>query len=741
LVKRRKKLNKNYFKEDSSLIELEKNFINTLNGNHFNKSKQLKFNVINFSKFASKVIENLNSEFKLKLDNKIESLKNIQKNLEEKRFRIAVFGFFASGKSTFLNALMGIDKLPMDEDRTTATFTILKHIKNRNKSFSEYLNSIIPMFSDKSAKTNQNQIEIVYKNKKDISILYKESLDKLGFDIEKDKKYYQFEKLNKFKNEFLSKIENIKLKDFDISERDNVKNGKKILKFILTQNIPYGKTIKIKKEEATQYLTDDNKAIAISEVIYYLDNDLLKDVEIVDTPGFGSENTLDTIKTQQFLKEVDAVILLTDAKAPLGTKVEQEFLENYAKIFEKENKTIDTSKLFVIINKIDLTNKNRNEIKKLLFKSLKDNWEDDFKIDDKHIFTLSAKYHLDLLTKNNSKIYSKNINKDDLENFKRVYSSYLTKEKDKTLISSNFKKIDKVLFEIENSLREEVSKTRLEIEELKKKKEKFIKNKKEIIKKLKVYNDAMFGINFQLSEYVKKRLNTQKLSGANAVERTTKAYVNYLGWKGLKKYNATEENAKEFYKRFLKSIYNRINSENIEIFQKKLKEKIELLNKEIKELENEYNISIENKINLNSFVFPEKELENIEFEKGFFNSLFDIFTFGTWVDAKDYAEQMVEMWNKKHYNFLYDTIMQVNHELVKNIVNEFDKQINAIIKQIDIKTEKLEKELIKEKEELEKEYQKRFNIFQNVFNNIEKYKYKIANQYKELYLQNLYFKR
>ena len=733
-------LRKIYFEENLSSIEFtkelsnfkskfKKEFIEPLNGNHFTKSKQLKENIINFSHFSSTSLELSNKNLYLGLDNKIEKIKEAKEKVEDEKFTIAVFGYFSSGKSTFLNVLMGIDKLPMDEDRTTAVFTRLKNINTKDD-------------------VEDGDIEIIYKDKESISILYKESLDNLDFcSSEDNQKFYEFNNIEKFKDELLSKINDIKLRDFDLSQRDKVKNAKKILRYILSNDIPYNETVKVSEENIKYYLTNDDKAIAISEVIYYLNNELLKNVEIVDTPGFGSSNTLDTLKTQQFLKEVDAVILLTTASAPLSRDDEQKFLENYANVFKKGN-IIDTSNLFIVLNKIDVTEKNINEVKKLFLKNLQENWEDEIVVKDEHVFTISSKYHFDLLTKGKSDINNPNVDKEDLENFQKYYSRFLTKEKDKNLISNSFKQIDTVTYEIEIYLKEKIDKLNLDIQEIRKKKEKFKKNREEIEKRFQNYNDAISGIETQLAEYIKKRLDEEKSTYKkedeknNAIKKTTKAYEKYLQSIGSTSDKADKNNAKDFYIEFIRDIYNKINKDNFEIFKEKLNEKIILLNKEVerftKELEIEYGVDgIDKKVTINDL--KEIELENIEFEKGFFNTILDILFLGFFVNAKDYAEQMVKKWKEEHYDLIYNKIKESNHLSVVNIVKELNKQTSAIVNQIEQKLEELEKSELK-KQENQVEYQEKLSNVKDLFNYIQKYKYKIKNQYESLYEEDLKLK-
>jgi ribosome biogenesis GTPase A len=58
---------------------------------------------------------------KLKLENSVRLIDDVLERVANKSFSVAVVGEFNRGKSTFINALLGIDILPADIVPTTAT--------------------------------------------------------------------------------------------------------------------------------------------------------------------------------------------------------------------------------------------------------------------------------------------------------------------------------------------------------------------------------------------------------------------------------------------------------------------------------------------------------------------------------------------------------------------------------------------------------------------------------------------
>lgn len=76
----------------------------------------------------------------------VETLSDIKELIEQKTYNIAVVGEFSSGKSTFLNALMGRDLLPHGVSETTATVTYIHNVPES----SDLVNRVCIHFNDPS---------------------------------------------------------------------------------------------------------------------------------------------------------------------------------------------------------------------------------------------------------------------------------------------------------------------------------------------------------------------------------------------------------------------------------------------------------------------------------------------------------------------------------------------------------------------------------------------------------------
>ena len=80
----------------------------------------------------------------------IEELEYIQNRYEDKNFKIAVVGEFSSGKSTFINALIGKDLLKHATLETTATVTYIHNVDQDTKISVSYTDGRVIEYKDYS---------------------------------------------------------------------------------------------------------------------------------------------------------------------------------------------------------------------------------------------------------------------------------------------------------------------------------------------------------------------------------------------------------------------------------------------------------------------------------------------------------------------------------------------------------------------------------------------------------------
>jgi hypothetical protein len=704
-----------------------KNFKSLPNSTIFNKSKQLKDNILTLTEFSQKSIEYANKNLPFGLENLIEELKLRRLELENEKFTIGVFGYYSNGKSTFLNALIGINNLPMAEDRLTATFTRLVHYKTKE----EY---------------TSGDVEVYYKNKFEILDMYNDCILELKAflsESEHEKFFNKFEdvKQNKDdKNDLQEKLKSIKLKDYSGEKRDKLTNVKIILNTLINSNISFGNIEKMSLESLASNVTDSEKAIFISEVVIYLDNDLLENIEIVDTPGYGSTNSLDTIKTHDFVKKSNVVILLTKATSPLQDSEEKKFLEEYMSLYKNEDKVVNSNNLFIVANKIDSTSKSVEQVKKQIKDIINNTYEDELILSDKNIFTLSSKYHLDIsLDKNPEK--NQNIGENDLINFKNSFSRYLIEDKDKQLITQSFSSIENIIGKTKESFEKQMNDLNQDINMINSNIKKFQSNKKDIENKLNMYKDSINSLSNQLKTAATNQLDNQSvtISPNNTKQEAIKKIADYFK-KYIEKCNKelSDDTAYEFYSGYLESINSEVFKKIESQYKILMTSKLEMINKELanytSQLEIDYNISgLQQSFTVS--VISSNEIKKVDLSKSFFRKLYEFIIKLIFDDRYEtYAEPMVEGWNNnsKIYNTVKVNIDSAIDSVFAEVNNMLEKQIKELINNIDTKLNDGLKALeIKQKDK--ESFNKKTKKFEEVYNKIEEYKNEVKNQEKEIY--------
>ncbi|WP_456279582.1 dynamin family protein [Bacillus sp. K7] len=241
--------------------------------------------------------------------------------LEERKFTLALFGGFSSGKSSFANALVGERVLPSSPTPTTAT--INKITKPTNGSI------------DKTA-------DVVFKTEDDITA---EILQLTGIKEEPTgrsftEKWEKAIKKSRLQEEHVKLISNFLLA------------YEKVQPYIQEQ-----KTLTIPLSDLKPYVAEEATACAVKEVtVYYTCPLTEKGITIVDTPGASSMNKRHTELAFQYMKDADAFFYMTYYQHSFS-KGDRSFLQKLGLV--KESLSMD--KMFFVINAADLA-KDRTEL-------------------------------------------------------------------------------------------------------------------------------------------------------------------------------------------------------------------------------------------------------------------------------------------------------------------------------------------------------------------------------------------
>lgn len=294
-----------------------------------------------------KSIETVEKEFNVKFDDERKDIKEQKAFIDEPDLQIAIVGTIKAGKSTFINALFEENIASTDVTPETASLTKFRY-------------------------STKNKLEVKFYNKAEWDELW-----------ESVKKSEEKTKTKIFRDEFES------------SGAENIKND-----YIgASDKIEEVSNIEELKNKVKEYTSKTSKIhYFVKELKVYLNNDNMhKNVTIVDTPGLDDVVDYRSKITRDYIKRANAVIVCVDSSSLRN----DEYL-TITKVFE--NIGYDFYKVMILGTQID----NRNNPKK--------DWEEK-QIEEWKKY-LRDKYKNEDLLKNNiigvsSYVYSKVI---ELEN-------------------------------------------------------------------------------------------------------------------------------------------------------------------------------------------------------------------------------------------------------------------------------------------------------------------------------------
>ncbi|WP_068672238.1 dynamin family protein [Oceanobacillus sp. Castelsardo] len=247
----------------------------------------------------------------------------LQRDLNEKKRRlsnrsytIALFGAFSAGKSSFANALIGENALPVSPNPTTATVNRICPVTDDYQH-----GTVVVMLKDEEALMN----DLLMITKK---FSPKESDLQSFIHWVKDKKIYESPKLNKMYQSYLLALV----------------NGYSYIQESI------GKRQTITLEEFGSYVTDETKACYIESINLYYDCSLTRQgITLVDTPGADSVNARHTNVAFEYIKHADAILYVTYYNHALS-RADRDFLMQLGRVKE----AFQLDKMFFIVNAADL---------------------------------------------------------------------------------------------------------------------------------------------------------------------------------------------------------------------------------------------------------------------------------------------------------------------------------------------------------------------------------------------------
>ncbi|MFD2445791.1 dynamin family protein [Bacillus sp. CGMCC 1.16607] len=323
--------------------------------------------------------------------------------IENQGFTVALFGAFSAGKSSFANALMGEDVLPVSPNPTTAAInkilpvteqyphgTARVKIKNAEQLLTEVARSL--KVFDLEAVDFQTALVCIDK-------VMSHSTDFIG----NEKIHFSF--LRAFQHGFVH----------------------------LSKSL--GEVIQTDVTEFRDFVANESKSCFVEWIELYYDCELTKKgITLVDTPGADSINARHTGVAFDYIKNSDAILFVTYYNHAFSN-ADREFLIQLGRVKD----TFELDKMFFIINAIDLAN-NDEELETVI--SYVRNQLMVYGIRNPHLFALSSL--LALKEKQNKQLNPSS----NMMNFENAFYQFISNDLLNTSLASANTDIERIIHEI-----------------------------------------------------------------------------------------------------------------------------------------------------------------------------------------------------------------------------------------------------------------------------------------------------
>ncbi|QFF98752.1 GTPase [Psychrobacillus glaciei] len=241
-------------------------------------------------------------------------IKRKAKRVENQQFTIALFGAFSAGKSSFSNALMGANVLPVSPNPTTAA-----------------INKIHPV----SEKHPHNTADVAFKTKEQLLVDVAFAYSQLGIMVMSLED--AFDQASIVMNQAVAEEVH---KSFIIA----------FYKGYPTFQHQLGKVLRVSGEEFGKYVAEESRSCFVDFIDFYYDCELTRlGVTLVDTPGADSINARHTGVAFDYIRNADAVLFVTYFNHAFA-KADREFLIQLGRVKD----AFELDKMFFVVNAIDL---------------------------------------------------------------------------------------------------------------------------------------------------------------------------------------------------------------------------------------------------------------------------------------------------------------------------------------------------------------------------------------------------
>ncbi|SDY94484.1 Dynamin family protein [Evansella caseinilytica] len=254
---------------------------------------------------------------------------------EQRTFIVSLFGGFSAGKSSFANALLGEDILPVSPNPTTAAVNIV----------------------EKSCPGHAHgTATVTLKSPQQLSAEINAAGERLGVTLD-------LEQLPRWKGqrEGYSSSGQKTAVEYLLTVRDS----------LATTALTLGEELTVSHRELAGWIAEEVNACLVEKVTIYYDCPLTeRGIKLVDTPGINSIHGRHTNVAMKQLKESDAIFYLTYYNHAFS-KTDQYFLQQIGQV----NESFQQDKLYFVINAADLADNDSElqEVKNHVTDQLKGN--------------------------------------------------------------------------------------------------------------------------------------------------------------------------------------------------------------------------------------------------------------------------------------------------------------------------------------------------------------------------------
>jgi small GTP-binding protein len=323
--------------------------------------------------------------------------------IENQGFTVALFGAFSAGKSSFANALMGAEVLPVSPNPTTAA-----------------INKILPV----TDQFPHGTVRVKLKTAEQLLIEVGRSLK--VFDLQA--------------NDFpmaLSNIEKI------ISQSTHFVGNEKIHFSFLNAfqqgfnnlSSSLGEIIQTDIRDFRDFVANETKSCFVEWIELYYDCEFTrKGITLVDTPGADSINARHTGVAFDYIKNSDAILFVTYYNHAFS-KADREFLIQLGRVKD----TFELDKMFFIINAVDLANDDE-ELQSVI--SYVKSQLMTYGIRHPHLFALSSLLAL------KEKLSAEKLNSSQMDHFEDAFYQFISEGLLQTSLSSAESELQRIIHEI-----------------------------------------------------------------------------------------------------------------------------------------------------------------------------------------------------------------------------------------------------------------------------------------------------